>query len=144
MTGFWNLERALDEAGLTLTEVADRAGFTASDVERLGFSWLPSAILDRLADVLGLSKGQRGDSHAEPIPERPATPRASEPTSGSFRRGSPVTSSRKRSDGRSTESSELWLRLTTSFVHAGCASAPEKATESPSRDGWSLPTGTRA
>lgn len=74
MNGVWNLERALDEAGLTLTEVADRAGFTASDVERLGYSRLPSSVLARLADILGLSKSQLGDACAEPIPERPSDP----------------------------------------------------------------------
>ncbi len=74
MTGVWNMERALDESGLTLTEVADRAGFNASDLERVGYDRLPSSVYARLADILGLSQRQRLVSRAEPTPERPSDP----------------------------------------------------------------------
>ncbi|MGH9225931.1 MAG: hypothetical protein ACRD2W_19560 [Acidimicrobiales bacterium] len=74
MNGTWNMERALDESGLTLTEIADRAGFDPADVERLGYDRLPSSVLARLADILGLSTLQLLDFRAEQTPESPGDP----------------------------------------------------------------------
>lgn len=74
MNAGWGLRRAIEESGLTLTEVADRAGFKPADVERVLLGQLPPSVLARLADVLGLTKVQLLDFRAEPMPERPSDP----------------------------------------------------------------------
>lgn len=68
------MRRAVAESGLTLSEVADRAGFNPGDVERVLPHRLPPSVLARLSDILGLTKVQLLDLRTEQIPERPSDP----------------------------------------------------------------------
>lgn len=59
---------------MTLTEVADRAGFNPADVERVIPYRVPPSVLARLADVLGLTKLQLLDVQAGELPTRSSDP----------------------------------------------------------------------
>ncbi len=54
----WDIRRAIDECGLSLTEIADRAGIVPGDIRDLDFGHVPPTLMNRLADVLGASGNQ--------------------------------------------------------------------------------------
>jgi len=50
--------RAIETSGLTVAEIADRAGLDPGDLGRFPMHRVPLAVLARLADVVGLPLGQ--------------------------------------------------------------------------------------
>ncbi len=50
--------RAIETSGLTVAEVADRAGLDPDDLDRFPMHRVPLAVLARLADVVGLPLGR--------------------------------------------------------------------------------------
>jgi len=58
MTEHDAVTRAIETSGLTITEVADRAGLNPAHLDRFPMVRVPLAVLARLADVVGLPVGR--------------------------------------------------------------------------------------
>lgn len=63
--------RAIENSGLTVAEVADRAGLNPVDLDRFPMHRVPLAVLSRLADVVGLPVGRLVHCWQDHDPEDP-------------------------------------------------------------------------